>query len=46
MKHKYKKLYLHDVSTGIITPVSFVYYVEEGDSLYIEALRKSNSIII
>ena len=46
MKHKYKKLYLHDVSTGIITPVSFIYYVEEGDDLYIEVLRKSNSIII
>ena len=46
MKHKYKKLYLHDVATGIIAPVSFVYYVEEGDDLYIRVLRKLNSITI
>ena len=46
MKHKYKKLYLHDVATDIITPVSFVYYVEEGDDLYIRVLRKLKSITI
>ena len=46
MKHKYKKLYLHDVATGIIVPVSFVYYVEEGDDLYIRVLRKLSSITI
>ena len=46
MKKHYKNLYLHDVATGIITPVSFIYYVEEGDDLYIRVLRKLNSIII
>ena len=46
MKHKYKNLYLHDVATSIIAPVSFVYYVEEGDDLYIRVLRKLNSITI
>ena len=46
MKKHYKKLYLHDVSTGIITPVSFIYYVEEGDDLYIRVLRKLPSITI
>ena len=46
MKHKYKNLYLHDIATGIIAPVSMIYAIEEGDDLYIEVLRKSNSIII
>lgn len=46
MKKHYKNLYLHDIATGIITPISMIYAIEEGDSLYIEALRKSNSIII
>lgn len=46
MKKKYKKLYIHDIATGIITPVSMIYAIEEGDDLYIKVLRKSNSIII
>ena len=46
MKKHYKNLYLHDVATGIITPVSFIYSVEKGDDLHITVLRKSNSIII
>ena len=46
MKKHYKNLYLHDIATGIIAPVSIIYAIEEGDDLYIEVLRKSNSIII
>ena len=47
MKSKtYKKLYLHDISTDIIIPISRVYCKEEGDSLYIKVLRKLNSITI
>ena len=46
MKKTYKKLYLHDVSTDIIIPISMVCFKEEGDSLYIKVLRKLKCIEI
>ena len=46
MKKHYKNLYLHDIATGIIAPVSMIYDIEEEDDLYIRVLRKLNSITI